>query len=404
MWWIATLAWALPAIDPPVATEARHPADAAVVIGIEDYFLLPDVPHATADAGAFEGFLRTTRGLPGDRIRVLGRGANREQILDAVGTLGQQVGAGGTLWVYYAGHGAADPESGERILLGADAQADTVSFRARAVALSELETLATAGGGHGLFVLDTCYSGRARGGADLVEGKRFAVPDYAGAPAPGVTRWTAAGPSEWSSSLPGTDHGAFTWAVLGALRGWADADADGRVTAAEADAYVTTALREVGVTDQRPALVGSPTTVLSTATEPAPALAPELRESAVLGALVGGSQVFGSGGLGLRTAPRVARVTAGPEVDLARRGPYTQAYRPRVGGLIWGLGLTAVGGAVALQTSSNYAAGEVETQGDWTRMLMFNVTGGSTALLGAAITALSLRPDRHAPIHPVEAE
>ncbi len=394
MWWLLGLAWALPDIDEPVPTDAAHPDDAAVVIGIEDYFLLPDVPHAARDAAAVEGFLRTTRGVPASRIRVLGKGANREQILDAVTTQGKAVGPEGTLWVYFAGHGAADPATGERILLGADAQADQVSFQARAVPVTELEALATAGGGHALFVLDTCYSGRTRGGGDLVEGKRFAVPSYATEANPALTRWVAAGPTEWSSPLPEARHGAFTYALLGALRGWGDADGDGQVTSREAQNYVASALKELQITDQRPRLVGDGLRVLSTATEPAPDLS---EPAAVLGVLVGGV-----GGLGMAT-PRVARVEAGPSVDLSQRGPYKQVYRPKIGTLIWGLGLTAVGGFVAQQTYSNFQAGEAETRGDWGRMLALNVTGGSTAILGIGLTGLALIPDKSAPIKTVEA-
>src|SRR6185295_15650443 len=41
-----------------------------------------------------------------------------------------------------------------------------------------------------------------------------------------------------SGTLPGTDYPAFSYLMLGALRGWADENHDGGVTAAEANAYV----------------------------------------------------------------------------------------------------------------------------------------------------------------------
>jgi hypothetical protein len=43
---------ALPSVDEPETTGDRHPSDAAVVIGIEDYFALNDVPYADRDATA----------------------------------------------------------------------------------------------------------------------------------------------------------------------------------------------------------------------------------------------------------------------------------------------------------------------------------------------------------------
>ena len=98
MLWTLALAFALPDVDDAVRTGAEAPSDAAVVIGIEDYFMLPDVPHADADARAVRGFLRYTRGVPDARIRMLGKGANREQILKAVEELAPTVGADGTLY------------------------------------------------------------------------------------------------------------------------------------------------------------------------------------------------------------------------------------------------------------------------------------------------------------------
>lgn len=269
-------AFALPDIDEPVKTGAKAPGDAALIVGIEDYFLLPDVPHADADARAFREFLRYTRGVPEARLRSLGKGANREQILTAMDELAPTVAEGATLWVYFAGHGAADPSSGERVLLGADTQADQATFQARAVKLSELRTKAKTAKGNAIFVLDTCYSGRARGGGDLVAGKRFAVPAYATKPEAKLVEWTAAGPGEWSGPLEAANHGAFTYAVLGALRGWADGQVsgtpDGKVTVDEAHAYVTESLLALGITDQHPHVLGDVSLVVSTGTEPKPDL------------------------------------------------------------------------------------------------------------------------------------
>ncbi len=245
-----------------------------MVIGIEDYFMLPDVPHAQSDALAVRGFLRYTRGVPDARIRMLGKGASREQILQALDELAPQVGADGTLWVYFAGHGAADPASGERVLLGADTQADQATFQARAVKLSELYDRADKGKGSAVFLLDTCYTGRGRDGGDLVAGKRFAVPAYAAPKSPERVEWTAAGPGEWSGPMPGAEHGAFTYLALGALRGWADGhisgSTDGRVTVEEAQAYVSDRLAAFGLTDQHPSVQGKQDLVLSTASEAAP--------------------------------------------------------------------------------------------------------------------------------------
>jgi hypothetical protein len=71
-------------------------------------------------------------------------------------------------------------------------------------------------------------------------------------------------------------HGAFTYLVAGALRGWADGELDGArdgaVTAEEAAQFVQQGLRRVGRLDQRPSaeVVDARAFVLSRGTEPAP--------------------------------------------------------------------------------------------------------------------------------------
>lgn len=264
----------LPIVDGRLPTGARHPQDAAVVIGLEDYAFVPDVPHARRDAEAFSMFLTYTRGVPADRIRTVTAGSV-ETLRQALAEAGQRTHAGGTVWVYFAGHGAASIATGERVLLGDDVRPDPVAFDARTVPVAEVERLASAGGGAPVLILDTCYAGAGRGGQTLLAGRRFAVPAYAAQPATGGAQWLAVAPDELSGPLDEVQHGAFTYLAVGALRGWADGEldgrADGQVTAAEASAFVGRALRILGIHDQHPAWVGpGGDRVLSTGTEPAP--------------------------------------------------------------------------------------------------------------------------------------
>ncbi|MES2643495.1 MAG: caspase family protein [Myxococcota bacterium] len=270
-----------PSLDSPVRTGAKAPNESAVVIGLEDYpFLGSGVPSARRDADAFDDLLVYTRGVPMQNIQTLKTGA-REQILAAVERAASEAGKGGTVWVYFAGHGAANPRTGERMLLGDDVRADLAAFSTRGVGVSEIEQLVRAAGAKPLLVLDTCYVGAGRSGASIVGGTRLVVPAYALAPQSGGAnvggaQWNAAGPDQISGPLPDTDHGAFTYYAVGALRGWADGELDGtrdrKVTAAEAQAYVARALRRVGKNEQRPVYVGPDDLVLSTgATELGPA-------------------------------------------------------------------------------------------------------------------------------------
>jgi hypothetical protein len=274
----AALAATLPSVDDPLKTGAKAPSDAAVVIGIEDYLLVPDVPYAKRDAKAFYDFLVYTRGVPSSRVRMLDSGAGKEQILEAVTAAGKSVAAGGTVWVYFAGHGAADASSGERLLLGDDVRQDPAAFSSRGVPVADVKKLASSGGGSVMLVVDACYGGLGRGGQELVAGKRFLVPAYEVAPKSTIVEWNAAGPDQLSGPLEAAQHGAFTYFALGAMRGWADGQLDGRkdgkVTAEEAQLYVKDALRSVQITTQAPQMTATEPSkwVLSSATEAAPKL------------------------------------------------------------------------------------------------------------------------------------
>jgi hypothetical protein len=269
----------LPSIDGPLRTGASAPKDSAVVVGLEDYAFIADVPYARRDADAFQSFLLYSRGVPSHRIRNLTSGAV-EHIRSAVEAAGRETGAGGRVWVYFAGHGAASPVTRERMLLGDDVRSDATSFEARAVTVSELEKLASVGGAEVVLVLDTCFAGVGRGGGALMANARFSVPAFVAPTTPTVWEWNAAGPNQLSGPLDEARHGAFTYFAVGALRGWADGELsgvrDGRVTAEEAQVYVTRALRARQVHDQAPVWVGlkgGAEVVLSTnATERGPGL------------------------------------------------------------------------------------------------------------------------------------
>ena len=252
----AAAAAPLPDIDEPLRAGARAPGDTAVVVGIEDYTHIADVPWATRDAQAFYRLLVYTVGVPSARVRLLDQGASHEMIRDALAGAAEQAGADGRVWFYFAGHGAASSRDGERMILGQDVRAEVSAFDSRGLTTAEIETLAGARGSQVVMVLDTCYTGRDRAGSSLVEGGRFVVPSYATRSAPRVVTWTAAGPNELAQPLDSVGHGAFTYFVVGAMRGWADGQLDGvrdgEVTLEEASLYVTDALASAQLGSQHP--------------------------------------------------------------------------------------------------------------------------------------------------------
>ncbi len=255
------LAGPLPDLTAPLRTGAQRPQDAAVVVGNERYAFVADVPAARQDAQLAASLLVYTLGVPGERVTVLDDGASREDILAAVQASADIVGDGGTLWFFYAGHGAASPETGQQLLLGDDVRARAGSLPARGLAVEEVVQVAQGSGTRAVLVLDTCYTGVGRDGAELLPGQRMLVPDHALVPDGEVLIWNAASPGQTSAPLPRVEQGAFTWYVVGALRGWADGELDGlldgQVTAAEAQAYVARQLAAHSELVQRPTLAGS---------------------------------------------------------------------------------------------------------------------------------------------------
>jgi hypothetical protein len=245
----------VPDVDSPLRLGAKGSADAAVVIGIEDYAFLPDVPYAARDAEAFYNTMIYTRGLPAEQVQLL-KGANRDQVVRALATAKGQVSSGGTLWVYFAGHGATS-QDGDLMLVGDDAKRDAAVFQDRSISVGELEKMVPS---NAVMVIDACHAGVGRGGETLIEDARFAVPTYAGRQNINHYVWTAASPSQISTGYAPAEHGLFTYFVLGAMRGWADGELDGQangeVTLEESQAFVRRALASLNKRGQTPTLNG----------------------------------------------------------------------------------------------------------------------------------------------------
>ncbi len=248
----------LPSLDRPVRTGVQSPKDFALVVGVERYpFLGVDVPYAYRDAEAFKIFLLYTRGLPRDHIQVL-KGGSRGQILRAAQGMAERA-KGGTLWIYFSGHGAASPKDAAPMLLGDTVKADLLEFEAGALRVTELQELAQGSKARqSLLILDVCYSGTGRDQRPLLPGARFAAPATLLSPSKVLT-WSATSANEIAGSLKRARHGAFSYLVLGALRGWADGELsgyrDGRVELGEARAYVERGLLLLEREQQSPRLL-----------------------------------------------------------------------------------------------------------------------------------------------------
>ena len=231
-----------PNVDTPLKGAGAVRRDAAVVVSVQDYSLLPDLEGATADADAVAAWLTTTRGLNRvGRIVDPDRAQFRKGISEATGN----VRGGGRLWVYFVGHGIQG-EGGKRLLLTRETAPDDV----QGVYLDDVVASALTGRAKQVLVLlDASFGGIGRGGEPL------GLPESpkVGWPVPSsskVSIWSATTGAEPTATYPATGHGLFTWLTLGALRGWADGSnggrANGEVTLEEAQAFVAKQARLLG--------------------------------------------------------------------------------------------------------------------------------------------------------------
>ncbi len=298
-----------PAIDTPLPKQTGGEKDSALIISIEDYLLLPDVAGATENAVAWYQHLTKTRGVPASSVVFLKNSeATLEGIQDGLAKAVGLVKPGGLLWILYIGHGAPSEDGADGVLVGADAQQSTRQLYARSLPRTAL-LKALEGGkqARSIVFLDACFSGQSAAGEQLAKGAMPTLPEKERPMTmKSVVLLTAGTSRQFAGPLPGEARPAFSYLALGGLRGWADEDGNGSVTAGELATFTNGVMRST-VNDR-----------LQT-----PTLNPESAASVVLGkstqkeALPLGDIVLWLKGGGARAtlepAPDVPRVSRGAE-------------------------------------------------------------------------------------------
>lgn len=290
--------------------------DAAIIVAAERYLFVPHVEGAARNGVAWFQYFANARGVPLERIAFLRNAqASVERIRKQAQRVASLVEPGGTLWFVFIGHGAAAKDGKDGVLVGVDAQQNADSLYARSLPRSELLALLKQTKAEQVVaVLDACFSGRTSQGAPLVPGiqplivtqepaptappvtsvatpaatpattppvapaptppSATSAPVVAPATGPRILLFTAAAGDEFAGALPGEHRPAYSYLTLGALRGWADSDGDGDVSAQEVHRYTQRALGAL-VTDrsQTPSFEGIARTKLARGWEKGPDLA-----------------------------------------------------------------------------------------------------------------------------------
>ncbi len=165
--------------------------------------------------------------------------ATREEILRAAERAAGSVGSDGTLWVVFIGHGA--PSKDEVRFLGTDAGRSAEGFEVRGIARSELLQALESRADATVAVLDTCFSGQGATGEALLDKPLMPALLTSLVEEADTIELLATSRDQYAGPLPGATRPAFSYLVLGALRGWGDeavgATRDGTVTAEEAVTY-----------------------------------------------------------------------------------------------------------------------------------------------------------------------
>lgn len=260
---LATQTPSWPAIDTALPRVGGGERDVAVVVGVSQYPALPRIDGAAENAAAWHQYLLRVRGLRSENIILLrDSDATKERILDATRASVISSAPGGIAWFIFVGHGAPASNGNDGMLVGADTQPNAQSLTARGVTQHELLTLLSTGRqSETVAVFDACFTGQTpTATASLVPGLMPLVPvdENRHRVATQIPQTVLSSSPTFAGPLPKVKRPAFSFLLLGALRGWGDQDNDGAVTLNEAFDWSKASLRvAIGVTDSVPSIVSS---------------------------------------------------------------------------------------------------------------------------------------------------
>lgn len=256
----ASFAQSWPELTEPAAGVGGGAQDAAIIISIENYAFVAPIPGAKANADAWYDYFAKTRGIPPTNIfRRIDSDGTAEDIKRVAVQAVDLAEKDGTLWFVFIGHGAPSADGKDGLLVGVDAQQKIESLNERSLAQGALlSALVKSRAGTIVVVMDACFSGRGVEGMPLVQGVQPLIATQPQVPPDErLILLTAAKGNEFAGQLPGEARPAFSYLVLGGLRGWADTDPEANITPAKLHSYADGVLRTmVKNRRQTPLLLG----------------------------------------------------------------------------------------------------------------------------------------------------
>ena len=202
----------------PYLNASPRPDAFAVVIGIETYQTLPKSDYSKSDAETVKGYLKALGFQERNIELIVDQRATKSGMEKAVEAwLPNQTTDNSTVFVYFSGHGAPEPASGEAYLVPYDGDPNYLAVTG--YSLKRLyDQLGKVRAREIIVVLDSCFSGSG-GRSVLAKGARplvvmAATPQLSA----NMVILSAASGSQISTSAPDKGHGLFTYYFLKALK------------------------------------------------------------------------------------------------------------------------------------------------------------------------------------------
>ncbi len=239
----------LPPIDRAAARTKQGARDLAIVIAVENYHNLSGIPGAVQTGMDWKVFFSEHLGLGEERVLFLkDNAAFPAKLKREIPEFLKKADKTGRVWFVFIGHGApyqaveGTAQVSDGLLVGVNAMNDTYAdFIDGSLRKADLEKMLAAGNQkQTVMILDACFSGKTPFDQNLT-GTQAVIPTrlFSKVKDQDIV-FSAAEYNEVANLLPGnvTKRPAFSYALLGAFRGWADRDGDKKVTLLEAETYV----------------------------------------------------------------------------------------------------------------------------------------------------------------------
>jgi hypothetical protein len=236
-----------PLMLPQSVSVKPYPKDWGLIIGIEDYNRLPKVEYARKDALIVRDYFIRILGIPEENIiSLIDQDATKARIEGYLKNyMPKNIGKDANLYVYFAGHGMPGVRKGEPYLVPYDADTRFIEQTGYKL-ISFYQDLHKIKVKRVYVFLDSCFSGMASRAAQLlIKGSRPALVHVENfrMPSNSIISLNATSTGQVSNAYHEKEHGLFTYYLMRALKGEADANDDGWSSVKEVYAYVRNHVR-----------------------------------------------------------------------------------------------------------------------------------------------------------------